>query len=310
MTQHKVDRKMEEKLMSGVVGKVALVTGGGRGLGRSIALALAAEGAAVAIDDVYRDDAGAAADLVAAEIEAAGGRALALSEDVTTSEGAEAMVAKTVEKFGALDILVTCAGNAVYGALQDLTEQQWDSLMNLHLRGHFLSCKFAIPELLKRPQGRIVTVGSRAAFYQVPSSKRLTPEAKPASTAYAAAKAGILGLTTTLAVELWETGVTVNCLLPSATTQLFPGAIPRMFGGIPATQSLDPGDVAPTVVYLSGDESKDITGKLIYVSGGDLLFYSNPLDAGVSRMVRKTGRWTPAELADVVPGMLGIPAGA
>ncbi|MGW0176770.1 SDR family NAD(P)-dependent oxidoreductase [Rhodococcus sp. NPDC003322] len=288
-------------------GQVALITGGGRGLGRSIALALAEQGASVAIDDVYVDDAGVrAADVTAKDIEALGSAALALAEDVTTSEGSQAMVDATIERFGRLDILVTCAGNAVYGKLQDLAVEQWDSLMNLHLRGHFLSCKAALPHMLEQNYGRIVTVSSRAAFFQVPASKKESPASKPASTAYAAAKAGILGLTTTLAIETWDTGITVNSLLPSAATQLFPGLKPRRLGGVPAAESMEPDDVAPIVAYLSTPEAADISGKIVYAAGGDVIFYSNPLDVTGSRMVRKAGRWTVDELAQVAPAMAGV----
>jgi len=295
--------------MGYLTGQVALVTGGGRGVGRGIARALAAEGAAVAIDDVYRDESGVgAAEATAREIEAAGGKALALYEDVTSADGARAMVDATVKQFGRIDILVTCAGNAVRGPLHELTEQQWDSVINLHVRGHFLSCKMALPYMLKQNSGRILTVGSRGAFFQVPASKRDSRDVrKPPSTAYSAAKAAIMGLTTTLAVELWETGITVNCLMPSATTQLFPESKPRMVGGVPASESLDPDDIAPAAVYLCTPQAGDISGKFMYASGGDVLFYGDQLDARGSRMIRKHGRWTIDELANVVPSLLGIP---
>lgn len=292
-------------------GQVALVTGGGRGLGRAIALALAAEGAAVAIDDIFRDENGvSAAQATVDEIEAAGGRGLALMENVTTAAGASAMVERTVAEFGGLNILVMCAGNMARGALQDLTEEQWDSLMALHLKGHFMSCKYAIPHMLTQERGSIITVSSRGAFFQVPASKTDGKDLRqPPSTAYSAAKAGILGLTTTLAVELWNTGINVNSLLPSATTQLFPEATPRMVGGVPASESLDPSDIAPTIVFLCSAAGKNISGKFVYASGGDILVYGDPLDVRGSRMVRKHGRWDPHEIADVLPALLGVPVG-
>lgn len=296
--------------MDSFKGQVALITGGGRGVGRSIALALAAEGVAVAIDDVYRDETGAsAAQTTVGDIEKAGGSALALHEDVTSESGARAMVEATVKRFGRLDILVLCAGNNVRARLQDLTEQQWDSVMNLHLKGHFLACKMALPVMLKQNSGRILTVGSRGAFIHVPASKRTPRDShRMPTTVYSAAKAGILGLTTTLAVELWETGINVNCLLPSATTQLFPDTKPRMVGGVPATESMNPDDLAPAAVFLCSPAAADISGKLMYAAGGDLLFYGDPLDVRGSRMLRKPGRWTQQELASVVPSLLGIPA--
>ncbi|SDG81829.1 SDR family NAD(P)-dependent oxidoreductase [Microbacterium pygmaeum] len=292
-------------------GQVALITGGGRGLGRAISLALAAEGASVAIDDIFRDENGVSvADEVVAEIEAIGARGLALRENVTTSEGASAMVAQTVEKFGRLDILVMCAGNMVRGKLEDLTEEQWDGLMSLHVKGHFLACKYAIPQMKKQNSGSIITVSSRGAFFQVPASKTETKDLRqPPSTVYSAAKAAIMGLTTTLAVELWETGIRVNSLLPSATTQLFPESKPRMVGGVPPSESLDPADVAPAVVFLSTPAAKNISGKFVYASGGDIIVYGDQLDVRGSRMVRKHGRWDAAELADVLPSLLGVPVG-
>ena len=292
-------------------GQVALVTGGGRGLGRAISLALAAEGAAVAIDDIFRDENGvSAAEQTVVEIEAAGGRGLALFENVTTSAGAESMVEQTVAQLGGLNILVMCAGNMVRGKLEDLSEEQWDSLIGLHLKGHFLACKFAIPHMKQEDRGSIITVSSRGAFFQVPASKSETKDLRqPPSTPYSAAKAGIMGLTTTLAVELWETGINVNSLLPSATTQLFPEDKPRMVGGVPASESLDPADIAPTVVFLASEAGKNISGKFVYASGGDIIVYGDQLDVRGSRMVRKHGRWEPNEIAGVLPPLLGVPRG-
>ncbi|MGW4335436.1 SDR family NAD(P)-dependent oxidoreductase [Rhodococcus koreensis] len=288
--------------------QVALVTGGGRGLGRSIALALAARGASVAIDDVYRDEAGvSAADATVRAIEESGGTGLALSEDVTTVDGAAAMVEATVQKFGRLDMLVLCAGNTTRGRLHELDEAQWDSLMSLHLKGHFLACKMALPHMLAQNSGRIVTVGSRGAFFQVPANKQVPrDERQPPSAAYSAAKAGILGMTTTLAVELWETGITVNCLMPSASTQLFPDTKPRMVGGVPASNSLDPDDIAPTVEFLCGPDAADISGRIFFASGGDVILYGNQLDLAGSRMIRKDGRWTADELSQVLGPLAGL----
>ncbi|MFT3816571.1 MAG: SDR family NAD(P)-dependent oxidoreductase [Rubrivivax sp.] len=295
-------------MMQALKGQVALVTGGGRGLGRSIAKALAAQGAAVAVDDLHRDENGTpSAALVAKEIEQAGGNALALQEDVTSAAGAQVMVDAVVQRFERIDILVTCAGNFHRTPLAEMSEQQWDSIIDLHLKGHFLSCRMAVPHMLKQNSGRILTVSSRGAFFQVPASKRVQRDVrKPSGTAYAAAKAGIMGFTTTLAVELWDTGINVNCLLPSATTQLFPESKARLVGGVPAAESLDPDDVAPAAVFLCSPDAADISGKFMYAGGGDLVFYGDQLDMRGARMVRKAGRWTQGELARVVPSLLGI----
>lgn len=295
--------------MGNLDGQVALVTGGGRGLGRAIALEFASQGAAVAIDDVFRDENGvSAAEQVAAEIIEAGGRALALHEDVTTGEGASSMIEQVVEKFGGLNSLVCCAGNVVQGPFDSLTEEQWDSVIRLHLRGHFLSAKYAIPHLKKQETASILTLGSRGAFYQLPRNKRepFQNHRKPQSAAYSTAKAGVLGFTTTLALELWDTGVNVNSLIPSAQTQLFPESKPRSVGGVPPSRSLDPADIAPVAVFLCSPEGNDISGKFVYSSGGDIILYGEQLSLDGSRMLRKDGRWVQEELADSVRPLVGI----
>lgn len=294
--------------MSTMKGQVALITGGGRGVGRGIAKALAAQGVAVAIDDLYKDEAGVgAAATTVKEIEQAGGQGLALYEDVASEEGASRMVEATVDRFGRIDILVMCAANNVQKVLQDLSVDEWDKVIRLHLRGTFLPTRMALPHMFEQNSGRIITVASRGAFYHLPPSKSSPkPPRRPSNAPYSAAKAGILGMTTSLAGELWETGITVNCLLPSANTQLFPATQARMVGGVPATESLDPEDIAPSVVYLCSPEAADISGQLMYASGGDIVFYGHQLDMHGARMVRKQGRWTQEELKRVVPGILGL----
>lgn len=293
-------------------GQVAVVTGGGRGIGRGIALELAAEGAAVVVDDVFKDEHGAlAADQVADEIKAAGGRAIGVAADCTTADGGEQMVHVALDTFGQLDSLVMLAGNYPHGPLHEMTDAQWETTINLHMRGSFMPTRAALPHMLERNTGRIIMTASRGAFFQLPPNKRVPRDEAAAAAGpnaiYSAAKAGILGLMTTLAFETWDTGITVNCLLPSATTQLFPGTAPRMVGGAPATKSLDPSDVAPAVTYLCSPQAVDISGKIMYASGGDVIFFDEPMSIRGSRMIRKAGRWTQSELDDVVPALLGIP---
>lgn len=293
-------------------GKVALVTGGGRGVGRACSIALADAGAAVVIDDLYlTEDGGSAAEELAAEIEAGGGRARACDADVTAADGADRMVATALDAFGRLDTLVACAGNVVKSDLVDLTEDQWDSIMNVHLKGHFLSCRAAARAMVAQDSGSIVTVGSRAAFWDVPSSKQAPPPGKrrPSSTAYAAAKAGIMAFTSTLALELWDTGVRANCLLPSANTQLFPGTVHNPVGGIPEASSMDPACLTPLVVYLASDSARDVSGRFFYASGGDVCLYNQPFRLpGGGSLVRKAGVWEPAELGEVLAPMMGMVA--
>ncbi len=191
-------------------------TGGGNGVGRGVALLMAELGARVVVNDIGRDAGGvSAAEKVVAEIARAGGEAVASGDSVATAAGAASMVGKAVERFGGVDILVCCAGNMIRKPTLELTDQDWDAVVGVHLKGHFNCIKAAAPEMVKRKGGRIICVSSRAA-------------AGPGGcAAYSAAKAGILGLTSALAMEWKPQGITVNALIPSADTQLFPGERPK-----------------------------------------------------------------------------------
>ena len=284
--------------MSTLNGKVAVVTGGGRGIGRGVSLALAAEGAKVVVNDFFKDTEGAAADQVVEEMTSAGGAALADYGDVSTFAGGAAIVDAAVEHFGRIDILVMCAGNFGFIPTLDVPEDHWDLTMAVHLKGHFACSQAAARHMVAQGEGgRIITFASRGAFYMT-------------QPAYAAAKAGIMGLTTALAGDLGKHGITANCVLPSAGTQLFPGDDPkaRTFGGMPASRSLDPSDISPLVTYLASEEAKDITGRFMYASGGDVCVFAQPLSVrgGSNTYLRKDGRWTPHELGELLPGVLGV----
>ena len=283
-----------------LAGKVVVVTGGGRGIGRSVALEVAREGADVVISDVFRDEAGnAAAESVASEIKSLGRGAVALTGDVSTEAGGDATVQAALDEFGRIDMLVNCAGNNVRAPFVDLTEEQWDSVMNAHVKGHFFCCRAAARAMITQGDGgRIVTVASRGAFYAPPKSGE--PHRYPC-VAYSAAKAAILGMTQTLALELAEHRITVNALLPSADTQLFPGKGSRGSGGVPESLSLDPAYIAPFVAFLGTDAAADITGRFVYVSGGDVCFFPRPLQLAGAYFVRKPGKWTVDELRAAIP---------
>jgi 3-oxoacyl-[acyl-carrier protein] reductase len=229
---------------------------------------------------------------------------------VSTEAGAEGMLDATIAEFGRIDILINCAGNVVKSDLVDLTVAQWDSVVDLHLKGHFLACRAAVPHMLEQGWGRVVNIGSRGAFWDVPDNTLLPRDArKPSSAAYAAAKAGIMALSSTLALELWQTGVNVNCLLPSANTPLFPGTTPNPVGGIPPASSMDPDFIAPLMVYLSSDLSEHVSGRFFYASGGDVCLYTQPFSLpGGGSIVRTPGKWDPVDLAGALSGMLGVPA--
>jgi len=286
--------------MKDLPGKVAVITGGGRGVGRGIARALAADGVKVVVNDLFTGEGESAAASVVAEITSLGGEAVADGHDVSTFASSSHIIDSAVELFGRIDILVMCAGNFVSDRLADLTEERWLSSLAVHLGGHVGCAKAAAQRMTEQGDGgRIVTVASRAAF-------------SSPMPAYAAAKAGIMGLTSALAVGLASAGITVNCLIPSATTRLFPGDDPnaRTMRGMAATISLDPDYIAPVVTYLASGEAKDISGRFVYASGGDICIYTEPLSlhGGTNAFVRKDGIWTAEELSHVLPSLFGLGA--
>ncbi len=277
-----------------VEGKVAVVTGGGRGIGRATAVAMAEHGAAVVVADIFRDEAGsAAADEVVQEITAAGGRAVASGEDVASSSGAAKIMELAVSTFGRLDIAVLCAGNFITAPFLELSEHQLEASLAVHIKGHFFCAQSAVSHMRRQGAGRIITVGSRAAFS--------TPVA-----AYAAAKAGVMGLTAALALELRGDNITVNCLIPKAQTQLFPSTNQRPIGGLPISRNLDASYIAPLLVYLSSAEAANITGKFFYASGGEVGLYPDPFTfRGASAILSTSDRWSPGTIGTLMQPIIG-----
>jgi 3-oxoacyl-[acyl-carrier protein] reductase len=275
-------------------GKSAVVTGSGSpvGIGRAVAIALAAEGASVVVNDIGRDR----ADKVVAEIIKAKGKAVANYESVATVPGGESIIKTALNSFGKIDILVNCAGNFLPRRFADTTEQEWDSIMSVHIKGHFSCTKAAVPAMIKQKSGRIINFSSRGATVG------------GGSTVYSTAKAGILGFTSALSADLKEYGITVNAILPSAVTELFPGPKRRMEDNLPVAMSTGPEYVAPMVAYLASDEAKNVTGRYIYASGGDVCIYPQPLKMPMEApvFIRKMGKWTIDELAQVLPALLNI----
>ncbi|MFW5470238.1 SDR family NAD(P)-dependent oxidoreductase [Knoellia sp. CPCC 206435] len=273
------------------------MTGGGRGLGRAIALELGGRGAAVVVNDLFvHEDGTPAAQRVAAEIVAAGGQALADTHDISDFDAAAHLVGAAVEAFRRLDILVTPAGNYRPSSILDLEEDEWDSVTGVHLGGHVACMRAAARQMIVQGDGgRIVTVSSRGGLFGT-------------QVAYSGAKAAIMGLTSAAARELAEHGITVNCLLPSAMTQLF--SIPagnRRFGGMPETLHMEPEHIAPLVAYLVSPAAAEVTGQFLYSAGTDICAYAPPLQlAGVTTFARHTRGWTVEELAEYVPGILGL----
>jgi 3-oxoacyl-[acyl-carrier protein] reductase len=245
-------------------GRVALVTGAARGIGAGVARRLAAEGAAVVVLDLDEATGKSTVD----EIVAAGGRALAVGADVTDSAQVTAAVDRTVDEFGSVDILVNNAGVTRDNLLFKLTEQDWDTVIGVHLKGAFLATKAAQRHMVERKYGKIVSLSSVSALGNRGQAN------------YATAKMGIQGFTRTLAIELGPFGINVNAVAPGfIVTEMTAATAERL--GITADElarrSADitpvrrvgqPEDIANTIAFLVSDESSFITGQTIYVDGG------------------------------------------
>lgn len=268
-------------------GKVAIVTGAGRGIGRAEALTLAGEGAAVVVNDV--DELAAAA--VRSEIEAAGGRATTNADDIAAWDGAESLVKQTVTEHGQLDILVNNAGFLRDGMSFKLPEEAWDDVIRVHLRGHFAPSRFAAAFWREQAKagvpvaGRIVNTVSEAGLYGG------TGQAN-----YVAAKAGIAGLTVGLARELQGYGVTVNAIAPRARTRMTE-ALLGDFAARPARgfDEWDPLNVGPAVAWLASDLAADVTGQVFVVFGGRI-----HLMEGWTMVteIENPTRWSPSDIED------------
>lgn len=261
-------------------GLSAVVTGAGRGLGRAEALELAALGAAVVVNDFGQpgrdgtgDASAAPAEEVAAEIRAAGGRATAHLGDVADHEQARQLVELAVDSYGGLDILVNNAGILRDRMIFSMTEDEWDTVIRVHLKGHFNTTHFAAAHWRDRAKaagrpvhGRIVNTSSEAFLAGSASQPN-----------YAAAKGGIVGLTTSTALALGKYGVTANCICPRARTRM----TEDVFAAVPAPadgglDALAPEHVAPLVGYLASPAAAHITGQLLVVHGGMVAIAERP----------------------------------
>ena len=253
--------------MPSLEGKVAIVTGAGRGIGRAHALALAEAGAKVIVNDLGAALSGEGhdatpAEQVVGEIEAAGGEAAPNAENVADFDGAERMVKQAIDGFGRLDILVNNAGILRDRMLVNMTEQEWDAVIAVHLKGHFAPTRHAAAYWRERSKagegvmGRVINTSSPSGVF-----------GNIGQANYGAAKAGIAGFTLIVAQELQRYGVTVNCLAPNARTRMTEdtfdmGAPPEGF------DPLDPSNMSPLVVALSADAAQHITGQVFHVWGG------------------------------------------
>jgi NAD(P)-dependent dehydrogenase (short-subunit alcohol dehydrogenase family) len=255
--------------MGALDGKVAIVTGAGRGIGRGEALALAREGATVVVNDLGTAldgaDEDSPAQQVVDQIVESGGRAMANGDDVASWDGARALIASTVDAYGRLDILVNNAGVLRDQMSFNMDEAAFDAVIRVHLKGHFAPTRFAAEHWRERAKagdesgGRIVNTVSEAGLYGG------TGQAN-----YAAAKAGIAGMTIALARELKRYGVTANAIAPRARTRMTETVLGD-YGAAPADDRFDewdPDNIGPVVAWLASDAAASVTGQVFVVFGG------------------------------------------
>jgi NAD(P)-dependent dehydrogenase (short-subunit alcohol dehydrogenase family) len=283
--------------MGVLAGKVAVVTGAGRGIGREIALDFAKHGARVVVNDLGAAADGSGADRVAdevvAEIRAAGGEAVANYESVATVAGGEAIFRTAIDSFGALDVLVNNAGILRDRTIFKMTEDDWDAIMAVHLKGHY-ACTAPFARYIRdndRRGCRILNFSSVSGLF-----------GNFGQSNYGAAKAGIAGFSRVLAIELAKYECTVNTISPGAATRL---TIPLMEGRGDAAAGDDwtrgPGQIAPVCTWLASDAARDVTGQIFNVMRGTLGIMQQP---AVIRSFQGDHLWTQADLGRVMPKLV------
>ena len=300
-----------------LAGKVAVVTGAGRGIGRGVALLLAEEGASVVVNDVGCDVDGTGsshmpADRVVEDIKSRGGNAVATYDDVALMEGAESLIRTALDTFEHLDVLVNSVGILRDRMIYQMTPKEFDLVVRNNVKGTFAPTKFAAILFRQQRSGRVVNMTSDAGLGAIGRSN------------YAAASEAVLGLTRTVARDMGRYGVTCNAISPMVETRLFPGTVdefrvvrgpgpsPDRRAGIGISPAIgewegpghqdDPENVAPLAVYLCTEASPNINGYLFGVRRGSIFLYSNPT---VERGIHKWGRFTMDEMDVLVPKMIG-----
>lgn len=280
-------------------GRVVVVTGAGNGIGRAHALAFAAQGARVVVNDLggSRDGSGSSggpAQAVVDEITGAGGLAMANTDDISTWSGAANLVRQAVEGFGGLDVLVNNAGILRDRMIVSMSEQDWDSVLAVHLKGGFATLHHAAAywreqaKSGRKNDARVINTTSPSGLF-----------GNPGQSNYGAAKAGLASLTIIAAAELARYGVTVNAIAPTALTRLTEDI--AMMREAAETTDLSPEAVAPLVVWLGSAASREITGRVFAVAGNQITVlegWANGLT------VMTDSRWSQEELTSIIPNMV------
>jgi len=269
-------------------GKIAVVTGAGRGIGREIALLMARHGAQGVVNDYGGSAAGsgaesAPADEVVSEITKAGGKATANYDSVASMAGGQAIIKKAVDTFGRVDIVVNNAGILRDRMIFNMTEEEWDAVINTHLKGSFAVTRAAAPLMREQKWGRIINMTSTSGLI-----------GNVGQANYAAAKLGIFGLT----------NVTANCISPFAWTRMI-GTIPTetetQKARVEKIKKLSPAHIAPVAVFLASDAARDVTGQVFGVRGKEIMLFGH--ERPIMRVHNSEG-WTPESFAEIFPGTL------
>jgi NAD(P)-dependent dehydrogenase (short-subunit alcohol dehydrogenase family) len=275
--------------------KVAVVTGAGGGIGRGVALLLAKEGAKVVVNDIGGSSAGEGKDAtpankVVAEITAAGGQAVANYDSVASLAGGEKIIGAALEKFGRIDIVVNNAGILRDRMIFNMSEEEWDAVINVHLKGTFACTRAAAPHMRQQKSGRVINITSTSGLI-----------GNYGQANYAAAKMGIVGFTKAIALDLGRYGATANCIAPFAWTRMI-GTIPTeteaQKARVEKLKKMDPGMIAPLVTFLASDAAQEVTGQIFGVRAKEIILFSQPRPI---RQLADMEGWTPQKVAEIIP---------
>ena len=274
-------------------GKVAIVTGGGTGIGRAVSLDLARAGAKVVVNDYGvsvdgTDPSSAPANEVVTAIRSAGGQAVASPESVATMAGGRGLVELALKEFGDLHIVVCCAGILRERMIFNMSEEEWDAVIAVHLKGHFTVMQPATRHMREKRAGSIITFTSTAGL-----------EGSPGQPNYSAAKEGIVGLTRSTALAMARYGVRCNAISPTADTRMTQRLPSERRGLATATP---PEAIGPVATFLASDRAAHITGQIVGVRGAEVTIYSHQAPLRTATSVEP---WSPERLADVWDRALG-----
>jgi NAD(P)-dependent dehydrogenase (short-subunit alcohol dehydrogenase family) len=279
-------------------GKAAVVTGAARGVGREVAMLMAKHGARVVVNDYGGTEIGTGsdrkpADEVVEEIRKAGGEAVANYDSVATMAGGQAIVKTAVDAFGRIDIVVNNAGILRDRMIFNMTEEEWDAVINTHLKGTFAVTRAAAPLMREQKWGRVINMTSTSGLI-----------GNVGQANYAAAKLGIFGLTKATALDMARYNVTANCISPFAWTRMI-GTIPTetevQKARVEKIKKLSPAHIAPVAAFLASDTAKDITGQVFGVRGKEIMLFSH--ERPIMRVHHDEG-WTVERLTEMFPGTL------